>query len=347
MSDRPRPALTTLQFAARDDARRRAVQEPGDVEAALVAQWPPYSRDELKALGRKLNRAKVARDGTVAAYIARRLGRAVQAINNRALRYRETPVWSMTAPNGREVRFPINDYASTEFKKLVDRHGQLYERTLIDFVTRRLGPGDVFVDVGANVGFISAFAATTGAAVFSLEIQRDLVPLIEQMASINAFDQVRVLHVGASTRSGLSMMPRIEANTGTQLEGQTARFARHETRSVVDDFVPMLALDDAFSEPGLLPTLVKVDVEGHEIGVLEGARRIIDAGLTTFVVEFHPHLVGLYRRRAADLLAPFDLARWTVRQLTDDGLRAIASMDEVRPDPRDPNPKLVFEPLGA
>jgi|GEM_PF-261123 len=345
MSDSPLPSDTVLQFATRDESRRRAVQEPGDVDSTLAAQWPPYSRDEIKALRQTLNRGKVARDDAVTAYIARRLGRAVQAINNRARRYGETPVWSVTAPNGRDVRFPINDYASTEFKKLVDRHGGLYERTLIEFVTRRLGPGDVFVDVGANVGFISAFAATTGAAVFALEIQRDLVPLIEQMASINAFDHLRVLHVGASTRSGLSMMPRIEANTGTQLEGQTARFTRHETRSVVDDFVPMMALDDAFHEPGLLPTLVKVDVEGHEVGVLEGARRIIETGRTTFVVEFHPHLVGLYRRQAADLLAPFELARWSVSQLTDDGLRSVASMDEVRPDPRDPNPKLVFEPL--
>lgn len=344
MSDRSRFGAPIMQFESRDHARRRAVEHPEDVDTMLAAYWPPHSRDELKELALKLRCGRASQDGKATAYLFRRLKRALQAVNNRMLRYRDTPTWTMTAPGGRTIHFPINDYVSAEFKKMVDKYDQLYERALIDFITPRLGPGDVFVDVGANVGYISAFAAATGAAVFAMEIQRDLLPLIEQMATINGFDQLRALHVGASTRSGLSMMPRIEGNPGTRLDGQTVSFAGNDTRSVVDDFVPMMALDDAFLAPGLLPTLVKVDVEGHEIGVLEGACRIIAAGRTTFVVEFHPHLVELYRRKATDLLAPFDLTRWSLSQLADDGLRPISGMSEVRPDPRDPNPKLVFEP---
>ena len=123
--------------------------------------------------------------------------------------------------------------------------------------------------------------------------------------------------------------------------------ALKEPCSIVDDFVPMMALDDAFLEPGLLPKLLKIDVEGHEIDVLDGAARIIDAARTTFVVEFHPHLVKHFRRAADDLLKPFDPTRWAMYQLTDDGLRPIAGMDDVLPDPRDPNPKLVFEPRAT
>ena len=142
-------------------------------------------------------------------------------------------------------------------------------------------------------------------------------------------------------------MPRIEGNPGTRLEGTAGRPADHtwrETRSVVDDFVPVMALDEGFCEPGLLPKLVKIDVEGHEISVIEGARRIIEAGRTTFVVEFHPHLIALYQRDATELLAPFDRSRWSVWQLDDDGLRPVTGVDDIRPDARDPNPKLVFEP---
>lgn len=296
---------------------------------------------------RVLRRGLMMPKPQLATLLIRRLQRAALAVRNRSARYRKTDTWSMTAPNGRVVLFPINDYSSTEFKKMVDRYDREYESALIAFVTARLGRGDVFVDVGANVGYISAFAATTGASVFAIEIQRDLLPLIEQMATINGFDLVRALHIGASTHSGMSMMARIEANPGTQLEGQTRRFAGHEPGSIVDDFVPMMALDDLFSDAKLLPKLVKVDVEGHEIGVLAGARRIIGTGRTTFVVEFHPHLIALYGRRPEELLAPFDPARWSVAQLTDDGLRPIAGLADIRPDPRDPNPKLVFEPRTA
>jgi FkbM family methyltransferase len=342
------PKMMSLPaFGPRDRERRKAVQAPDDINAVLAGNWPPYSRDELSKFSRALRLGGLTPQNVLAGYLARRISRAVQALQNRSTRYGQTKAWSMTAPNGRKIMFPINDYSSTQFKKMVDGYDQLYEKTLIDFVTARLGPEDVFVDVGANVGYISAFAATTGASVFALEIQRDLMPLIEQMATINGFDLIRALHVGASSRSGLSMMPRIEANPGTQLEGQTGRFNRNEPRSIVDDFVPMMALDDAFLDADLLPKLVKVDVEGHEIGVLEGARRIIETGRTIFVVEFHPHLITLYRRQAEDLLKPFDPARWSMFQLTDDGLRPITGMADILPDPRDPNPKLVFEPKAA
>ncbi|GHD50960.1 hypothetical protein GCM10017083_24840 [Thalassobaculum fulvum] len=347
MSTTQRPGLSAFNFKSRAEAQRHAVQDPGDIGAFLAAQWPPYSRESLTALAQTLRIGKVEPHNIAAGYFARRTNRVAQAINNRMARYGKTNVWSVKAPNGREIMFPINDYSSIEFKKMVDKYDGLYEKTLIEFISARLEPGDVFIDVGANVGYISAFAAATGAVVFALEIQRDLLPLLEQMATINSFDLIRVLHVGGSARSGLSMMPRIEANPGTQLEGQTVRINRQEPRSIVDDFVPMLALDDAFLDPALLPKLVKVDVEGHEISVLEGARRIIEAGRTTFVVEYHPHLIAQYRRRPAELIAPFDPARWSFSQLTDDGLRAISGMNDIRPDPRDPNPKLVFEPLPA
>src|SRR3546814_17918314 len=85
---------------------------------------------------------------------------------------------------------------------MADKHGGAdYERALIEFVVPRLRPGDVFVDVGAHVGYVSAFAATTGAAVFAIEIQRELIPLIEQLAALNQFDLLRALHDGASRRS--------------------------------------------------------------------------------------------------------------------------------------------------
>ena len=44
-------------------------------------------------------------------------------------------------------------------------------------------------------------------------------------------------------------------------------------------------------------------------------------------------------------MGPFPSDYWRFFQLTDDGLRPIRKMSDVMPDPRDPNPKLVFEPL--
>ena len=87
--------------------------------------------------------------------------------------------------------------------------------------------------------------------------------------------------------------------------------------------------------------------KGYEFEALKGAKNLIVGGPTRFLLEFHPHLVKHFRRAADDLLKPFDPTRWAMYQLTDDGLRPIAGMDDVLPDPRDPNPKLVFEPRAT
>ena len=337
-----------LELSTREKARRQAVENPTDLPAMFAAEWPPFDRESLVKLRKSVRRGIVMPDKQLAVHLSRRIQRFTKALQHRIERYRRTKTWTAVAPSGLSVQFPLNDFASVEFKNLVDKHDQFYERTLIDFVASRIEPGDVFVDVGANVGYVSAFIAKAGAAVFAMEIQRDLLPLIEQVATINNIDHLRVLHVGASSRAGLSMMPRIEANTGTRLDGSGFfHVSPRDPRSLVDDFVPVIALDDAFLEAPLLPKVIKIDVEGHEIDVLQGARGIITAGRTTFVVEYHAHLLPVYRRRPNDLLDCFDLDRWSMFQLTDAGLRPLASMQDIRPDDHDPNPKLVFEPRGA
>ena len=165
------------------------------------------------------------------------------------------------------------------------------------------------------------------------------------MATMNEFDLVRPLHMGMSSGSGLSSMWRTGINFGAGLEGETVRALQDEPRSIADDFVPMMALDDVFVGEAMRPKIVKIDVEGHEIDVLAGARRLIEERKTTFIVEYHAHLIPLFDRSADDLTASFGTDGWIWSQLMDDGLVRISGMDDVQPDERDPNPKLVFEPV--
>jgi FkbM family methyltransferase len=332
-------------YKSKAEARRRAVEAPTDPAALMASSWPPFARSDLGRMSRVLCQAATLPGADGPRYFLSRLTQLAGLLSKQAGRYGRSKTWSMTAPNGREILFPLDDPGAVAFKAMADEYGKDYEKTLINFICERLRPGDVFVDVGAHVGYISAFAATTGAAAFAIEIQRELIPLIEQLAAINAFDTLRPLHAGASRRSGLSMIARTDTTPGGQIESDAQRFVQDEPDSIVEDFVPIITLDDAFGRDGLWPAMVKVDVEGHEIAVVDGAHRIIEQRRTTFVVEFHPHLIINYNGTASQLLAPFPADYWRYSQLTDEGLRPIRRMSDVTPDPRDPNPKLVFEPL--
>ncbi len=331
--------------AMRTTARRAAVLEPANVQANLHAAWPPHARDGLTRTEALLKRLRVlAGDNPTFTYMDARAWATLENCQLRADRYGTEKVWRMAAPNGRQLTFPLGTAAAEAFKSLVDEAGGLYEWPLLKLIDTRVGPGDVFIDVGAHVGYVSAMAAATGATVFAIEFQRELIPLIEQVATLNELDLLRALHVGASQSAGLSVAMRGHLSPGQKLETALSRkMLGDDPASVLNDYVPVMTLDQLFDSDQLAPTLVKIDVEGHEIGVLEGARGLIARGRTSFVVEFHPHLVAAYGRSADDLIALFPQG-WRTSQLTDDGLVPLASMKDVVPDSRDPNPKLVFDP---
>jgi hypothetical protein len=54
--------------------------------------------------------------------------------------------------------------------------------------------------------------------------------------------------------------------------------------------VPALTIDDFCAGAGLAPDLIKIDIEGAELGALRGARRTIAArgGALALFVELHP-----------------------------------------------------------
>jgi len=288
-----------IGFKSRREARRRVVMEPGDASALLANYWPPFTREELLKVPERLRRVVVLGSvigrlpGSVFSpkFLIWRVQEAVKFIREQLGRHATAKTWSSTAPNGKTIKFPLTSPSAIAFKEMADKYTPYYEKALVDFLVQRLKPGDVFVDVGANVGYVSAFAATTGASVYAVEIQRLLIPLIEQLATINDFDQLRPLHMGLSSGSGLCMMWRTGINFGAGLEGQTNRTMTDQPRSVADDFVPMMSLDDAFGSDELLPSIVKIDVEGHEIDVIAGAREVIGRRRTTFVIEYHSHSV--------------------------------------------------------
>ncbi len=340
------------EFKSKPQARRVAVQDPSNVSALLGGYWPPYSRAEMMKVPAVLRRivALGASVGRMPDYVLSprfilwRLQELAKVFSERGSRHKSSKSWSLTLSNGKTIRLPLDDPSAVAFKEMADKFEPYYEKALADYLIATLMPGDIFVDGGANVGYVSAVAATTGAVVFAVEIQRELISQIEAVATLNEFDLIRPLHVGLSSGPGLTSMWRTAINFGAGLEGETVRALDDEPRSVADDFVAMMALDDVFTGEAMRPRVVKVDVEGHEIDVLAGARRLISERKTIFVVEFHAHMIGLYGHAPQDLLAPFDRTLWSWHQLTDDGLVPIASMDEVRPDPRDPNPKIVFTP---
>jgi FkbM family methyltransferase len=165
--------------------------------------------------------------------------------------------------------------------------GKSYEAAVDSALLGALRSGDVIWDVGANVGLYTAkMAALTGPAgrVFAFEPSPTNLERLRTVADAHA--NVSVMACGLSSRSGTLQLVQ-----GDDDLGATSRLAGADgaqTEGAV--FTVDLRTGDEVIRSGnsAIPNVVKIDVEGHELRVLEGMRETLrERRLRSIIVEVH------------------------------------------------------------
>ncbi|WP_328702987.1 FkbM family methyltransferase [Arenibaculum pallidiluteum] len=196
---------------------------------------------------------------------------------------RKRPVFSLTR-EGERLRVP-SDLRYTSVSAFVLRDWSEPElRELHRFVR----PGDVFVDVGANIGLYSLKAARlagpTGRVV-AVEPGRTAADLLEENLALNRHANVAahvaVVRKALSDRSGEATLHHIAAGNDPQAfslltDGSAPGAERVETTTL-----------DALAAQLGLPRVdcVKIDVEGAEPLVIDGGREVLTRWRPTIIFE--------------------------------------------------------------
>jgi FkbM family methyltransferase len=156
-----------------------------------------------------------------------------------------------------------------------------------------LRPGALFVDIGANVGSYTIWAAELGADVIAVEPADDTFALLVENVELNGY-QVAAVQAAAGATCG------------------TARFtAGRDAGNCLDKAGPvqirLVTVDSLVGDRTVAG--MKVDVEGFEIEVLRGcARALSQQRLKLIQLEWNAaslQAVGADRRPIADLLAHY------------------------------------------
>jgi len=178
-----------------------------------------------------------------------------------------------------------------------------YEPEVWGRVMREVRAGDNVAEVGASVGLYAlAFAGRVGAAghVTAFEPDPASASALEANISVNGWqDRITVIRAAVGPRSG---QIRFVSARGLESRIQT----RDDGRDGVIT-VPMVALDDALR--GRAIEVVKIDVEGFEQSVLQGARTILADGRRrprAILVEVHPFAWAETDTTSASLLGLLD-----------------------------------------
>lgn len=155
----------------------------------------------------------------------------------------------------------------------------LWEPDLTRLIGSRLGPGDVFVDVGANIGYYSLLASRcvgeAGGVVAIDASPANCAELQHNLASNPGTGNVRTLNRAAAGEHGRIAVysgPRHNLGLATTAPGGR-RGLRHETEVTAAPLAELLSAEETRRA-----RLVKIDVEGSEPSVLAGIAGLLAAG---------------------------------------------------------------------
>jgi FkbM family methyltransferase len=177
-------------------------------------------------------------------------------------------------------------------RDVIGRHITKYgghETALTQWIARRLSapPSGLFVDVGANMGWHVLHAARHPAVESVVAFEPDAFNawLLDQNLSYNGVGNVVVCCCAVGAAPGVAKLHRFKASN----------LGRH---SVIADsglgsrLTPLVDLDGALANLGFgerRVVMLKIDVEGYEPAVIEGARLTL-ARTDVVILEHSPDL---------------------------------------------------------
>jgi FkbM family methyltransferase len=193
---------------------------------------------------------------------------------------------------GLRLRVHTNDVIGRHLYKY-QRYEAEVTRTLLRTVL--LEPGDVVLDVGANIGWYSLVlnrAAPPGVDILAFEPDPDNFALLQANLAANSARGVTPIRAAAGPTANRERLYRYDHGNA----GRHSLLPIHGGESVDVDTV---RLDDVWDQQGFGDRplrLIKIDVEGYELAALSGAPRLL-ARCQWLLGEFSP---GFMRRGGVD-----------------------------------------------
>lgn len=209
----------------------------------------------------------------------------------------------------------------------------VWEPDLTEFVRTRLREGDVFVDVGANIGYFTLLASKlVGPAgkVIAIEASPRIFAKLRANLERNHATNVDARNLAASDRRGsVKVYFASDSNIGETSIGE-------KQGSHFEAEVPADSLDSLLTSQDLSRVrLVKIDVEGAEWLVLSGMGNLLRNGHPDLevVVELRPQSLDAYGKRVEDVLSMFSALGFSPYNLDNDydALSYVSSGDVKRP----------------
>ena len=180
-----------------------------------------------------------------------------------------------------------------------------YEPETVQLLAKFVKEGDYCIDAGAHIGYVTILMAHRvgpSGLVTAFEPVPQNFKALQENVNMNALGNVDLFDGALSDHDGtLPLM--ISANQYLSWTPSATGYAVDRDNVTIE--ARAVSLDTFLSRTGRKPSLVKIDVEGAELSVLEGAMQTLRSVRPILFVEIHGHDTPA-GRQSVELLRSLD-----------------------------------------
>ncbi|KKR76503.1 MAG: Methyltransferase FkbM [Candidatus Levybacteria bacterium GW2011_GWA2_40_8] len=172
-----------------------------------------------------------------------------------------------------------------------------FEPALTNIFLKTLRSDQVFLDIGANYGYYTILASKLvgkSGRVFAFEPDPENIELLQENIDLNNCTNVAIEQKAVSEKNGKIFFESQKFNKGE------SAISRGSSGISVES----IALDSFGTKRDIRRVdVLKIDVEGAEIGVLKGAKKLIsESRELTLFIEYNPSRIEYYGGKPQELM---------------------------------------------
>lgn len=199
--------------------------------------------------------------------------------------------------------------------------GSIPEPGSLAVVEKFLGPGSCFIDVGANIGLFTVAAGRIvgqNGRIIAIEPAPNTMSALKATVRLNGLSSLVDFHgIAAGGKVGCA-----ELNIG-KVCGHSSLYPLNDPASTAS--VRIFPLDEIIGKKKV--DLIKIDVEGFELDVIEGLAKTLSANPNiSIIVEFAPVHLSRSGRTVSDWIAMVAKHGFTIYAINEE----LGSLEEVR-----------------
>lgn len=230
---------------------------------------------------------------------------------------------------GHNLTFNTDDEYSKKW--FIPRYlgGKIHEPCLSKLIVESLTQDSCFIDVGANLGYFTCLAAKLCqfGSVHAFEMDHNCIPLIRNNLRANSCNNTTINCLAVSNELGSIEIP------DESLPNPELMIATSETRKTKT--VLTTTLDSYVSKAGIIPNLIKIDAEGAEMRILQGATNLLKTNRPKIFVEIHCEKLKQYQSSPEAVIALLIEHGYTITQIVDHrstlmDLRPLGDVDSLK-----------------